>query len=110
MNRPGTAESQAQRPPGQLPGQLAGAAPDLQHSATTPNRGIRQNSIDNLGGIALAGSVIQLRDGVEKNTPLLPDPALLLRLSGHHHSLAQALHPNEPTGFGLEERTGGWPC
>ena len=87
---------QVQRPPGQRLGQLAGAAPDLQHGAATPDRGIRQDSIDNLGGIALAGSVIQLRHGVEKGTPLLPDPALLLRLGGHDYSLAQALRPDEP--------------
>jgi hypothetical protein len=91
------AERERQRPPGQLPGQLPGAAANLQHGAAGADRGIRHNGVGNLGWITLAGGVIQIRDRVEKDAPLLPRPALLLRLGDHHYSLTQALHASEPT-------------
>jgi hypothetical protein len=43
---------QAQRPAGQLPGNLARAAANFQHRSARADRGIRENGIDDHGGIA----------------------------------------------------------
>src|SRR5262249_59435456 len=53
--------------------------------------------VDDLGGIAPAGGVIQLSDAVEKTAPLLPSPALHLRLTGHDHSLPSTAARGQPT-------------
>jgi hypothetical protein len=72
-----------------LPGELAGAAANLQHGGTRGDRGIRDDGVADLGGIPLAGDVIQPGHAVEKHPPLLPRPALLRSLGVHKHSLAQ---------------------
>jgi hypothetical protein len=88
---------QAQRPVGQLPGELARAAANFQHRSARADRGIRENGVDDLGGIALAGGVIQLSDAVEKAPPLLPSPALHLRLTGHDHNLPSTAAHSQQT-------------
>jgi hypothetical protein len=57
------------------------------------DRGIRQNGVHDLGGIAPTGGVIQLSDAVEKAPPLLPPPALHQRFTGHDHSLPSTAAP-----------------
>ena len=51
-------------------------SPNRVVSRSAVSQAIRENGIDDLGGIALAGGVIQLSDGVEEAPPLLPSPAL----------------------------------
>jgi hypothetical protein len=41
---------QVERPAGQLPGELARAAANLQHRSARADRGIRENGVDDLGG------------------------------------------------------------
>jgi hypothetical protein len=49
-----------------LPGELACAAADLEHGGARADRGSREDGIDDLGGIALAGGLIKPGDAVEK--------------------------------------------
>ena len=88
--------SQVERPPGQLPGELACAAADLEHGGgPRADRGSRENGVDDLGEITLAGGVIQLGDAVEKTPLPLPRPALLVTLGGHDPSLPRTSASSE---------------
>lgn len=87
---------QVEPSPGQLPGELARAAADLEYVGTPADPRTRADSVDDLWGIALAGGVIQPSDVVEQTPQLLSPPALLFRLGGHDLSLPTFTPAGQP--------------